>query len=219
MPDQEQAEGFYGPLGESLSQGDIVRVVPTGFIDQPLTVCQPNNKEPEGKAYYGPPSMRFKPPRYLHASGEIGLAMVVWPDCQIDKLKEQNRPEKDWIVGVAQIRPLSSLSDKSVAANLAEKIFGFQRAQWFPVASNPPHWEAGFVDLRYIWTVRYGLLQDRAAALNDEIKRALQLHLFWFQTEAKIQTVNCPQCDALLDGSMLLKFKQPDDEQQNTQGV
>lgn len=211
MAGQDQAEGFYGPLGESLSQGDIVRVVPTGFIDQPITICQPNNKDPKGKAFYAPHDQvdNPKPYRFLHATGSVGLAMVVWPDCQIDKDKNQKRAERKWDVGVAPIRPLSSLGPQADA--LAGKIFRFERAQWFPVAGSP-EWEPGFVDLRYIWTVRYSLLSDRAAALSADVKRALQLHLFWFQTEAKVQSVSCPECSATLDASLLLQFKDSEAE-------
>lgn len=213
MSAEDFAEGWYAPLGGALSQGDIVRLVPAGLIDSPLTICQPNNADPMGKAKYAPYDQvsTQRSLQFIHAKGAVGFGMVVWPDCQIDKGKNQQKPEREWVVGIAPVKPLKDLKPE-----LAQKIFDFERAQWFPLAAHEPDWDDSYVDLRYIWTVRYGLLADRVTAITENTKRALQLHLFWFQTEARLpESVACPHCANEIEGSLLLRFKQDPAEDQD----
>ncbi len=201
------AEGWYAPLGESLSQGDIVGVVPHGLIDEPLTICQPHNTAPHGKSNYWPYAHvpRRRNVEFIHARGAVGLGLVVWPDCQVDKLKNQGRPESEWFVGVAPVHPLSKITD----ARVRDKVTGLNRAQFFPLPPRPPEIpEVSYVDLRYIWPVRHALLPDRRIALSSEARNALAFHLFWFQTEVRVtNSVPCPHCGEQVDASAFFQFK------------
>ena len=92
----------------------------------------------------------------------IDLGIVVWPDCQIDKPKNQGKPEKDWVAAVAPVVPLSKL-----ASELHSRVKAFRRAQWFPLPAKPPEIsEDCYVDLRYIWPIRHALASDREKAME-----------------------------------------------------
>src|SRR5258707_909108 len=103
MDSRDPAEDWYAALGADLSQGDIVRDVPFGLIDAPLTICQPPNTAARGKGNYYPIDdlPKHRTIEYLHAKFKLGLGIVVWPDCQIDKPKNQSRPEKEWVAAIA----------------------------------------------------------------------------------------------------------------------
>lgn len=83
------AEEWYATLGPDLSQGDIIRRIPWGLIDDPLTVCQPNNTDATGKSKYYPIDSvpKWRGLQFLHAKFDLNLGIVLWPDCQIDKQK------------------------------------------------------------------------------------------------------------------------------------
>jgi hypothetical protein len=200
------AEEWYSHLGDLPSQGDIVDVIPQGIIDEPLTICQPHNTDPQGKARYYPyaslPQRRSV--EFIHAKGSVGLGMVVWPDCQIDKMKNQGRPQNEWIVGIAPIHPMTRLE-----AKVRERVADLGRAQYFPLPPNPPAiGEISYVDLRFIWTVRFSLLDRRRVALSEAARQALAFHLFWFQTEVRVsEAVVCPHCARQIDSSAFFEFK------------
>src|SRR5687767_4570466 len=162
--DEAQAE-WYAPLGADLSQGDILDDVPFGLIDAPLTICQPPNKEPRGKGNYRPFAevTTRRGVEFIHAKGDVGRGMVVWPNCQIDKLKNQQRPVTDWFVAIAAVHPMSRLD-----AAVRDKVVALNRAQFFPLPGNPAVGlsEPSYADLRFIWPVRYSLLANRMAALS-----------------------------------------------------
>src|ERR1700693_1233934 len=101
---------FFAPLGEKLSQGDIVGGVPWGLVDEPITVCRPDDRSKlEGKARYGPLAT-LKPPfkgiESLIAKGQLGLGMVIWHDCQIDKCQNQGKTPAKWFAAIAPVLPL-----------------------------------------------------------------------------------------------------------------
>jgi hypothetical protein len=200
------AEEWYAAPGETLSQGDIVASVPWGRIDSPLTVCQPANAEPKGKASYYPIDQlpRSRSVQYVHAKFKISIGLVLWPDCQIDKAKNQGRPESDWLAAIAPVIPLSS-----VPAHLHSKVFQFERAQWFPLPSRPPEVaEDCYADLRYIWTVSTSLLADRKLTLTTAGRQALSAHRFWFDTEVRLRPeIDCPHCSKAIDSSVWFKQK------------
>ena len=197
MSDSE--EWYTASLRAELSQGDIIRLVPTGLIDDPITVCVPENAAQSGKANYALASQLTErsanKPKFLHARFGMGLGMVLWPDCQIDKQKNQKRPEREWIASVYPIRPLAEIGEEH-----RSQVAGLERAQWFPL---PPHGaaltEPSFVDLRRGWPIRQTLLADRVLSLSDDARTALRLHLFWFTTELALrEPLVCPHCQGAL---------------------
>lgn len=210
--DDTIAEAWYTTLGDALSQGDVVDVAPHGLIDDPLTICQPNNASPQGKSNYWPYAQLTKRRgvEFIHAKGTIGLGMAVWPDCQVDKLKNQRRPESEWIAAVAAIYPMSRLEP-----GVRDKVVGLNRAQFFPL---PPRQAAGiaeasYVDLRYIWPVRHSLLSKRQVALSPEALEALKFQLFWFFTEIRVRdSITCPHCEGTVDAGALFQFRDAGDE-------
>jgi hypothetical protein len=125
----EAAEWYTTPT-EEISQGDIVRLIPWGLIEAPITVCQPVNTDKSGRAnYFEHGDGRPKRSReFLHASFNTGFGIIVWPDCQIDKAKNQKKPEQRWLVAVAPVIPISKLD-----LSLHTKVQSFDRAQWFPL--------------------------------------------------------------------------------------
>jgi hypothetical protein len=141
----------------------------------------------------------------IHAKGDVGRGMVVWPNCQIDKLKNQNRPKEDWFAGIAAVHPMSRLHSA-----VRDNVVALNRAQFFPLPANG---EAGleepsYADLRYIWPVRYSLLDKRMASLSVPAIQALQFQLFWFFTEIRVQeSVTCPHCSGAVDASTLFQHK------------
>jgi hypothetical protein len=198
---------WYAPLGDTLSQGDIVDGVPHGLIEAPLTICQPSNTAPEGKAKYWPLDQlpKRRGVEFIHAKGAVGRGMVVWPDCQIDKPKNQDRPLTEWFAAIAAVYPMSRLD-----AAVRDKVVALNRAQFFPL---PSHTAAGiqepsYADLRFIWSVRYSLLATRAVALSDQALQALRFQLFWFFTEIRVApSLECPHCQGAVDASALFQFK------------
>ncbi len=199
----DSIENWYAPLGSDLSFGDIVQNVPSGLIDSPLTICQPHNAEPKGKSLYAPIDQvpKRRAVEFIHAKGFVGLGIVVWPDCQIDKLKNQNRPEKDWFAAIAPVQPMSRLP-----VEVHEHIQSFNRAQFFPLPAAPPDIaEPSYVDLRYIWPVRYALLSNRVITLTDEARSAFNLHRFWFDTELRLAPLPCPHCGETIDVHDMLR--------------
>jgi hypothetical protein len=203
----EPSEEWYAALGPELSQGDIVRLVPRGHIEAPITICQPANSNPTGKAKYYPLSKvsQRRELEFLHAKFDIGIGIVLWPDCQIDKPKNQGKPEKKWLAAIAPVIPLTTLS-----VDLHFTVRSLNRAQWFPLPANPPDLPESYVDLRYIWPVQYALLSDRIITLSQAARQAFSHHRFWFDTEVRVRDeVECPHCNKAIDSSIFFRYKDP----------
>jgi hypothetical protein len=201
----EPSGEWYATPGPEVSQGDIVRLVPRGHIGAPITICQPANSDPTGKANYYPVDkvLKRRTLEFLHAKFELGVGIVVWPDCQIDKPRNQGKPERKWLAAVAPVLPLTTIE-----ADLHSAVRSFNRAQWFPLPENPPDLKESYVDLRYIWPVQYALLSDRIITLSQAARQALSLHRFWFDTEVRVHgEVECPHCHQPIDSSILFKNK------------
>jgi hypothetical protein len=205
----EALDEWYTDVSPDLSQGDIVRFVPQGLIDAPMTICQPaDNSAQVGKARYSVIDKSYSQRKgvFLHARFSMGLGIVVWPDCQIDKGKNQKRPEREWFAALAPVFPITKLDP-----SLHDNVRTFGRAQYFPLPAKADDLPESYVDLRYIWPVRYSLLADRITALTQEARQAFALHRFWFDTGAQInENINCPHCQKLIKSSSLLRFKEPE---------
>lgn len=212
MPSDDPSDEWYAAIGSDLSQGDIVRLAPYGHIDSPITICQPHNKDLQGKANYYPLNkiQKRRSVEFLHAKFEIGVGIVVWPDCQIDKRKNQGEPESQWLVGIAPVLPLTKLT-----SNLHNNVRLFNRAQWFPLPEKLPHLPESYVDLRYIWTVQYVLLSDRIIALSQSARQLFSVHRFWFESEVRVRSnVECPHCHQSFDSSALFKYKDIEEDEE-----
>jgi hypothetical protein len=211
--EESSAKQWYDSPSDEVSQGDIVQVSPYGMIDAPLTICQPYNADEEGKAKYAPLSKLTirRGVEFLHARFKIAHGLVLWPDCQIDKGKNQNKPEREWFAAVAPIISLAVLPEVEVR----QKVMNFERAQWFPLPAHPPELLESYVDLRYVWPLKYSLLKDRVLSLSESARRALCLHRFWFDTEMRLrEDVRCPHCEKVVPVSLMFASEEEKPERE-----
>jgi hypothetical protein len=200
----ESSKWYATPI-EALSQGDIVRFSPYGVVEAPLIICQPQDN---GKArYYEHGKNRPKCSKeFAHASFNASCGIVVWPDCQIDKGKNQNKPQKKWFSAIAPVIPISALDP-----SLHEKIQSLNRAQYFPLPAFEGALPESYVDLRYIWPVRYSLLSDRITTLSQTARKAFLFHRFWFDTSVQLEDeIKCPHCQTALNPASLFHYKEPE---------
>jgi hypothetical protein len=139
---------FYGPLAEKLSQGDLVRVLPWGVVDAPLTICRPQGGT---RAAYNPatavPSAFKKGREAIHASGAVSVGMVLWHDCEIDKGMNQGKPVEKWFTAVAPVLPISNFNRPSDQDGLR---LGRRRMYFYVPENAPLDVPEGYVDLRYV---------------------------------------------------------------------
>jgi hypothetical protein len=200
---------WYTAISPDLSQGDIVRFVPQGLIDAPMTICQPiDNTAQTGKARYSVIDKSYSQRKglSLHAKFNIGLGIVVWPDCQIDKGRNQKSPERKWFAAIAPVIPITELDP-----SLHNNVRAFARAQYFPLPAKADDLPESYVDLRYIWPVRYTLLADRITTLTQEARLAFGIHRFWFDTGTQInEKTECPHCQKQIDSLSLFRCKEPE---------
>jgi hypothetical protein len=187
---------FFGALGDRLSQGDIVANVPWGVIDAPFSVCRPDDKsKTEGKARYAPAAglnPPFKGIELVLAKAQLGLGMVLWHDCQLDKFENQNKPPDKWFAAIAPVIPLQQ-SDAAAAQAVRE---GRRRAFFFlPAYPAIGLAKDSYVDLRYIWPMKQSLLVDRKGTLTQTARSDLYSHLFSFLTQRQLGSdVTCAHC-------------------------
>lgn len=197
-------DAVYLGTGDRLSQGDLVRLVPWGLIDSPLTVCRPNDAaKTDGKAFYAPHDLitqggaAFTGGRVetVHAQAKTGIGLVLWHDCEIDKFEEKKQPPEKWFAAVAPVIPTSGLP----LATLLQ-VKEYKRRQFFPLPAMPSvDLPESYADLRYIWSIKQSLLNDRIAALSELTRAALHDHLFDFLTHRRLrEALLCPSCHATL---------------------
>lgn len=212
MPESKSA--FYLEPGSKLSQGDLARNIPWGLIPAPLAVCRPNDKtKDEGGSFYAPHDRIRKGgeafsngrDETIHASGRLGMALVLWEDCEIDKFEKKKQPPEKWFVAVAPVLPSSRFPP-----DIWEGVRAGERTQFFHLpALAAKGFDESYADLRYIWSVKQTLLVDRAATLGDIARRALYDHLFWFLTNRRLRDkVLCTHCLTTLPASDLFEVSQ-----------
>jgi hypothetical protein len=128
--------------------------------------------------------------------------MVIWEDCQIDKMKSQQRDEAKWYVAVAPVLPLTEIVQAEARAAVAEG----RKMAFFPIPAVPGiDLPASYVDLRLIWPMRQAMLTDRITAISAESKAALYMHLFRFLTAREFALeATCPNCAAALSMASFL---------------
>lgn len=187
---------FYVPLESRLSQGDIVQGIPWGLISGPTTICRTQGGPHQAAIHKATElaSAFKKGSELILAKAELSLAMVLWPDCQLDKFMLQGRPEERWFAGVAPILPMEPRLPVTVRQSVREQ----RRRMYFYV---PPNEALGipesFVDFRHIWSVKQSTLTPRVAAISLAARSALFQQLFVFLTYLKLKdSVDCPNCGA-----------------------
>jgi len=202
---------FYAAeLHEKLSQGDIVRDVPWGLVESPLTICRPKQVgHSAGPSTYGPPDSfknpaAFKDFESLHLRAKRGKAIVLWHDCQIDKFEEQGKPRSKWFTVIAPVFPLSDFDAKG-----QEHVRAGRRRAFFylPESASELMPQEGYVDLRYTIPIRHGLLESaRAGTLSAEARLAMYAQFFSFLTRTSIKSGNivCPHCAQPIPVSQLV---------------
>lgn len=208
----EGGSGFYREPGPKLSQGDIVGQVPWGIIDDPLSVCQPADKNrPEGKAQYAPASSKLKGGRdafangrseWIHASAKRGLGMVLWHDCAIDKFEEKEEKEgaaaARSFAGVVPVFPLARLQQPEAR----EAVRQGDVLDKYYLEPHEPQIRESYVDLRLLWPVRQAALVERIVTLGPDPRAALYDHLFTFLTRNQLRDeILCPGCLMPIDAA------------------
>jgi hypothetical protein len=187
---------FYAPLQDSLSQGDLVHGVPWGLIPDPLEICKKQGGPHQAKTHVVEdlPAAFRKGPESILAQADRGLAIVLWPDCQLDKFKNQGRPEDKWFAGIAPVVPMEARLSEEVR----EQVRGGIRRMYSFVPANPPLGiPESYIDFRHIWSVKQTLLRDRVGALSDSAREALMERLFAFFTYRHLKSsLSCPSCGA-----------------------
>jgi hypothetical protein len=197
-------------LADNLSQGDIVQGVPWAVLEYPLTVCRQTGKQNDGatQAWFRPiagakPPAFHKGPEIIHALGrEPGLGIVIWEDCQIDKMRNQQQDERKWFVAVAPVVPMSIVQSE----DHRQAIRDLRRRAFFPLPALPAlAVPESYVDLRLMWPVRQSMLTDRVTTLSPESRSALYGHLLRFLTgRTLIADVTCPSCQAVISSDAIL---------------
>lgn len=200
----------YAALTTDLSQGDIVYGIPPVILDDPLTICRPDNKP--GRCHSAPAAEATGPEAFtkgketVHATAgrKPGLAMVIWEDCQIDKMRNQGKSAEKWFVGVAPIFPVDDMGGTDEGRRALREG---RRLAFFPLPAMP---SAGlavehYVDFRFILPVKYSMLGDRIIGLSLSARQALQAHFFKFMTAKTFPSeMKCPNCGELIPHEQLL---------------
>ena len=174
--------------------------VPWGVFPDPLLLCRPA-REGNGREtlpWVEPWSSQQRPfsktVEEVHFPARVSHGMVLWDDCQIDKLGNQGRPKERWFAAVAPILAAKDLQGGMGAAmeGRVRRFFPLPRDERAGVAQD------SYVDLRHIVPVRYSLLElRRKASMSDIGRQALMAHLFTFLTSMQLPDA-CTACGAAL---------------------
>jgi hypothetical protein len=213
-PPPDQGVSFYTDPTDRLSQGDVVFGVPPLVVQHPITICRQGGKD-RGTAKQGwfntavaaqPPAFG-KGPETVHARGrEPGFGIVIWEDCQIDKMKSQGHDPAKWYVAVAPVAPLSSIQEVHRAPIIEGRRLAFFPLPGVPALGLPD----SYVDLRMVYPIQQEALTKRLTTLSTASRAVLYGHLFQFLTARRFPgEIICPHCHAPIDAANLL---QPADE-------
>lgn len=198
------AEGFYLPPADRLSQGDILQELPWGLIPDPLIICRPNDRTAtSGKAQFSSSGLTPKAGQphwqpeteFIHAAARNAYGIVMWHDCQIDSWLNKGRAnaEQAAFAGVAPVLPLAGLPP-----TLHDGIRkGDHRTFFFlpPFAIGDVTLPESIVDVRYIWSIKQSLLTPRLASISDTARLSLYGHLFTFLTRKRLSIERkCVHC-------------------------
>lgn len=206
--DQAPLPSAYAALSEQLSQGDIVQGMPWAVLEHPLTVCRPDGGKP-GRAYYAQPHECTRQPAFargpeiIHAVAlEPGLGIVIWEDCEIDKMRNQQKEQHRWFVAVAPVVPLAVVSDEESRTAIRQG----DRHAFFPLPALPAlEIPESYVDLRLMWPVRQAMVSERLVTLSRENRAALYGQLLRFLTGRNFAPeISCPACGVVIAADSFL---------------
>ena len=182
------SESVYVACTDEVLQGDIVVDLPWGAIVSPLIVCRPADAGAHvGKARYNEASKvdrAFAKKRggkeFVHAKAGRGPGIVLWHSCEIaDDVRHGNVQRA--VVGVA---PIFGMADRLNEAD-RRPVRELKRTAMFPL---PPlevgdeRLDEGYVDFRWIWSVKRSLLAKRLAGLSGPYLESMYRHLERFLT-------------------------------------
>jgi hypothetical protein len=186
--------------------------VPWGLIPAPVEVCRKQGGPHQAKTHLVDEleSAFKKGQELVLAQAERGLVMVLWPDCQLDKFKNQGRSEEKWFAGVAPVVPMEPRLPPAVQQQIRD---GLRRMYSLVPANEPVGVPESYVDLRHIWSVKQSMLIDRVAALSVGARAALAERLYAFFTYQRPRaSPRCPECGALVDPSLLFESDNSDND-------
>jgi hypothetical protein len=205
---------FYADPTDRLSQGDIVKGVPPIVLQHPITICRPGGKEKglAKQAWFNtmvaaePPAFG-RGPETIHARArEPGLGLVVWEDCQIDKMKSQGQDAAKWYVAVAPVIALSTIQEAHRAAIIEGRRLAFFPLKAVPALGLPD----SYADFRLMFPIQQEALTARMTTLSSHSREVMYAHLFRFLTARQFPgEIICPSCGAPINAASLL---QPADE-------
>ena len=180
---------------EEILQGDIVADLPWGAIEAPLIVCRPDNaRVRKGRAHFDEASgfdRAFKRKReagkeFVHAKAGRGPGIVLWHSCEIaDDVRHGNVQRA--VVGVA---PIFSMAERLNEADRGA-VRELRRTAMFPLPQlevDGERLDEGYVDFRWIWSVKRSLLVRRLAGLSDRYLESMYRHLEMFLTRRRVST-------------------------------
>jgi hypothetical protein len=172
-----------------------------------VTVCRPvDATKNEGRARYTPAAdlndafrrTKSGQKEYVHANAARGLGIVLWHGCEIDAYVRRGKPQKA-VVGVA---PIFRMVDAVHQSDARQAIRSLQRRALFPLQAfsvEGRQLDEGYVDFRYIWSVKQSIVTDRLATLGETALRALYGHLFVFLTRHRSDGGSlCPSCNQVV---------------------
>lgn len=178
----------FGPTGPGLSQGDLIELVPSVWVEDLGYLSKTADGPPRFRLHRKKPEpLKDNQPHPANAMNIRALGVVLTHDCEIDKDDQQRGS-----ILVGLVRPLNSVSGEENQEGIRQytRHRAFYLPASIPVTASegdqaPPYLaEEGYVDLRRITSVKRSVLDEleRKAGMNDDGRMMLQEHLFRFFT-------------------------------------
>jgi hypothetical protein len=175
----------FGPLGPELSQGDLVELVPSVWVEDLGYLSKTADGPPRFRLHRGrPESLKDERPHPANAMNVRAPAVVLTHDCEIDKDDQQ---KGSILVGL--VRALDGVTGEDDQEGIRQ--YTRHRAFYLPASERNERdseedvylQQESYIDLRRITSIRRGTLDEqRRAAMNDDGRLMLQEHLFRFFT-------------------------------------
>lgn len=174
----------FGPSGPDLSQGDLIELVPSVWVEDLGYLSKTADAPPRFRLHRErPEQLKDDQPHPANAINVRAFGVVLTHDCEIDK---DDKQRGSILVGL--VRPLSSVSGEENQEGIRQ--YTRHRAFYLPASASegdeafPYLAEDGYVDLRRITSVRRAALDEleRKARMNEDGRLMLQEHLFRFFT-------------------------------------
>lgn len=179
----------YVACTDEILQGDIVADLPWGSIEAPLIVCRPDNAQGRnGRAHFAEAPRfddafarkRTSAREFVHAKAGRGPGIVLWHSCEIADAVRRGNSQRA-AVGVAPIFSLAGRLNEGDRQPVRE----LKRTAMFPLPAldvGGEHLDEGYVDFRWIWSVKRSLLAKRLAGLSPAYLELMYSHLEGFLT-------------------------------------